>query len=56
METFAILIGVGIIILGVVLGILANRCDPGFSDEQIQNYVFRNAFRNQIHDYFNHKK
>ena len=56
MVTFAILIAIGIIVLGVVLGLLASKCGADFTDEDIQNYVFRNAFMNQIHDHFGLKK
>lgn len=56
MVTFAILIAIGIIVLGVVLGLLASKCSTDFTDEDIQNYVFRNAFMNQIHDNFGLKK
>lgn len=56
MTTFAILIAIGMIVLGVVLGLWARNSGIEITDEDIQNYVFRNAFMNQIHDNFGLKK
>ncbi len=56
METFAIIVSIGLIVLGIVLGLIARNSGVEFTDEDIQNYVFRNAFMNQIHDYFGLKK
>lgn len=56
MTTFAILICIGIIVLSVVLGLWARNSGVEITDEDIQNYVFRNAFMNQIHDNFGLKK
>lgn len=52
MTTFAILIAIGMIVLGVVLGLWARNSGVEITDEDIQNYVFRNAFMNQIHNHF----
>lgn len=56
MVVFAILMCIGMIVLGVVLGLWARKSGAEFTDEDIQNYVFRNAFMNQIHDNFGLKK
>lgn len=56
MVTFAILIAIGMIVLGVVLGLWVRNSGVEITDEDIQNYVFKNAFMNQIHDNFGLKK
>jgi hypothetical protein len=52
MVTFAIIISVGLIVLGIVLGLIARNSGVKITDEDIQRYVFNNAFMNQIHDNF----
>jgi len=57
MSGFVIILSILIIIGGIVLGVLASKCDDStFTDKDIQNFVFRNAFMNQLHDNFGLKK
>ena len=54
---FVIILSILLIIGGIVLGVLASKCDDStFTDKDIQNFVFRNAFMNQLHDNFGLKK
>ena len=56
MVTIAIIISIGLIILGIVLGLWARNSGIEFSDEDVQKFVFNNEFMRQIHDYFDPKK
>jgi len=56
MVAFGIIVAFFLIVGGIVLGVLANKSGANFTDEDVQNFVFRNAFMNQIHDNFGLKK
>ncbi len=56
MVTIAIIISIGMIVLGVVLGLWARKSGAEFTDEDIQRYVFNNELMRQIHDNFDTKK
>jgi len=56
MVTIAIIISIGMIVLGVVLGLWARKSGVEFTDEDIQRYVFNNELMRQIHDKYDLKK
>ena len=56
MVTIAIIISIGMIVLGVVLGLWARKSGAEFTDEDIQRYVFNNELMRQIHDNFGTNK
>lgn len=56
MVTFAIIISIGMIVLGVVLGLWARKSGAEFTDENIQQFVFNNELMRQIHDKYDLKK
>lgn len=56
MVTFAIIVSIGLVVLGIVLGLWARNSGIELSDEDVQRYVFNNAFMRQIHDHFDTKK
>lgn len=56
MVTFAIIVSIGLIVLGVVLGLWARKSGVEFTDEDVQRYVFNNELMRQIHDNFDPKK
>ena len=56
MVTFAIIVSIGLIVLGVVLGLWARKSGAEFTDEDIRQFVFNNELMRQIHDNFDTKK
>ena len=56
MVTFAIIVSIGLIVLGVVLGLWARKSGAEFTDEDIRQFVFNNELMRQIHDKKKKKK
>lgn len=57
MEFFAIIACMLLIVGGIVLGCyFRNGGSDTSTNDDIQTYVFNNAFMNQIHDYFEDNK
>ena len=56
MVTFAIIVSIGLIVLGVVLGLWARKSGVEFTDEDVQRFVFNNELMRQIHDIFGTNK
>lgn len=56
MVTFAIIVSIGLIVLGIVLGLMARNSGVEFTDKDVQSFVFNNELMRQIHDNFDTKK
>lgn len=56
MVTFAIIVSIGLIVLGIILGLMARKSGVEFTDEDIRQFVFNNELMRQIHDNFDTKK
>lgn len=56
MVTFAIIVSIGLIVLGIILGLMARKSGVEFTDEDVQRFVFNNELMRQIHDNFGTNK
>ena len=53
MELFAILVIIAIIVIGIIVGgIITNWGKTNITSDDIKDFVFFNAFMNQIHNHY----